>query len=189
MKDDKLLIKECVTGSRRHQTLLYNRYYVTMKKVVTKYIDCPYVAEEVINDGFVRVFKKMHLFDFNGSFEGWMRKIMFRAVVEAAENDERIEGGKRNIKKGFFRNILTNNEGQEKDDLFIVAPDQSYDYHKILESIDNILPNASSTAFRMYLQGFKHTEIANTLNITEGTSKWHIFEAKKIIKEKLFNKN
>lgn len=189
MQDDKLLIEKCISGCRRHQTILYNRYYRTMYNIVTKYIDCPHIAEEVVNDGFARAFMKIHLFRFDGSFEGWMRRIMFHAVADTIKTDDRIKDGKANLRKGFFRNVLHTSDGEERTDLFMVAPDQTYDYYKILESIDNILPIASCIAFKMFLGGFQHKEIAEKLNINEGTSKWHVSEARRIIREKLFNQN
>ena len=187
MKDDKELIQKCAEGSQRHQTILYNRYYRTMEKLIYKYIDCPTLSQEIINDGFTRIFRKITQFNFDGSFEGWMRRIMFHALSNAVKSDERVSGGKTNLRKGFHRNILYDSNNESRDDMFIIHPDLSYDYYKIVEAIDSVLPTNTAKVFKMHLEGFKHEEIAAELNISAGTSKWHVSEARSIIREKVFN--
>ena len=177
--DEVLLITKCLEGNTSAQNYLYNTFRPAMLKVVSKYIDCPFIAEEILNDGFIRVYKGLATFNFQGSFEGWMKKIMFHSVANAFERDSRIKGGKKNLK--VLVSLKNNLNLVDKTEISI-----KYDYEKILNCIEKVLPKITLIVFKMYLDGYTHTEIGKKLNISEGTSKWHIFEAKSIIKNNIF---
>ena len=104
---------------------------------------------------------------------------MFHSVANAFERDSRIKGGKKNLK--VLVSLKNNLNLVDKTEISI-----KYDYEKILNCIEKVLPKITLIVFKMYLDGYTHTEIGKKLNISEGTSKWHIFEAKSIIKNNIF---
>lgn len=186
--NEALIVKRCIEGNSSAQTYLYNKYKPAMLRLVSKYIDCPHVAEEVCNNGFVRFFLKLELYNFTGSLEGWLKRIMFHSVSDAVDSDDRIKGGKKNLRRSFGRNILYDNEGNERSlPELSVMPDMKHDYKQLLNLLDTALTPSTSMAFKMYLEGLTHMQIATHMGITEGTSKWHISNAKQILKTKVTN--
>jgi len=188
MEQEIELINGCKNGCKKSQTLFYNRYYKTMFRMVNRYIECPFVAEEITNNGFIRAFKKLDSFTFQGSLEGWLRKIVYHAVCEAVKVDERIIGGKKNLKKGFRKNIAYLPDGTERDHVYgSIEPNINIDYKIIQTEIQKVLPKQTLSAFTLHINGYMHREIGSMIGCTEGTVKWHVSEAKKLIREKLFN--
>ena len=188
MEQEIELINGCKNGCRRSQNLFYNKYYKTMYRMVNRYIECPFVAEEVTNDGFIRAFKKMDSFNFKGSVEGWLRKIVFHAISDAVKVDERIKGSDKNLRTGLIKNVAYYADGEERIDVYgSVEPKIDADYKLIQKGIETLLTKQTLSAFRLHINGYIHKEIGSMIGCTEGTVKWHISEAKKLIREKLFN--
>ena len=76
------LIRGCSRNERGAQEAMYKQFYGRMMGVVRRYIDYPEQAEEVLNNGFLRAFQKIDQYTYKGSFEGWLRKIVFHAVAD-----------------------------------------------------------------------------------------------------------
>lgn len=188
MKTDELymVISGCIAGDRRHQEVLYKTYYKSMMSLVKRYIECPFIAQEVLNDGFLTIFKKIDKYTYKGSFEGWMRKIMFHAVANAVKSDKRITTfAKRS--KGIFKERTLEAKIDKTDGYEImVCEPASYDnnrleYRDMINAIGK-LPRVTAKVFRLYIDGYKHNEIAEILKMSEGTSKWHVNQARTFIK-------
>lgn len=175
------LISGCKKSDRKAQLHLYTKYRGIMMSLVCRYIDCPFISEEVMNDGFVRIFQKIDLFESKGSFEGWMKKLMSHAVADAVKTDDRIISKER---KGFGRRV-DSAENNLPNEMKVKWQDRLG--HDELILAVNRLPSTTCKAFKLYLQGYKHMEIGKLLGISEGTSKWHINEARKLLKP-LINK-
>ena len=129
------------------------------------------LAMEIVNTGFLRVFKKLHTFQFSGSLEGWIRKIVYHSIADHF---------KKKSSKIYFLEIEKGDQPKENHVLEgLYAED-------ILKSIDK-LPAATRRVFILYaIEGYKHQEIASELGISVGTSKWHLAEARKKLKNILF---
>ena len=76
------MIRGCSRNERGAQEAMYKQFYGRMMGVVRRYIDYPEQAEEVLNNGFLRAFQKIEQYTYKGSFEGWLRKIVFHAVAD-----------------------------------------------------------------------------------------------------------
>lgn len=119
----------------------------------------------VVNNGFLKVFRKLDRYSFTGSFEGWIHRIVYRSIAN------------------YYRSEST----QIRSNTLFVEFDQKADEHLLDElyfedllGLAKQLPPATYKVFLLYLvEGFKHKEIAAQLGISVGTSKWHLAEAKK----------
>lgn len=164
------LIEGCIRNERSAQEKVYKLFYPRMMALVKRYIDQDMQAEEVLNNGFLRAFQKVEQYTFQGSFEGWLRKIVFHAVSDYV---------KQNIK--YNEKVVL----VEKDQLIHKDHADRLYYNELLQLVQT-LPGATRTVFNMYvMEGFSHKEIGKTLGISEGTSKWHLSEGRRILKDKI----
>lgn len=164
------LIQGCIRNERSAQEKLYHLFYPRMMGVVRRYIDQEMQAEEVLNNGFLRAFQKIEQYTFQGSFEGWLRKIVFHAVSDYVKQNAR-----------YNEKIMLAEKDQyvHKD-----HADRMY-YNQLLELVQS-LPDATRAVFNMYvMEGFSHKEIGKLLSISEGTSKWHLSEGRRMLKDKI----
>ena len=165
-----LLIQGCVKNERAAQERVYTLFYGRMMALVRRYIDQPEQAEEVLNNGFLRAFKKIHQYTFSGAFEGWLRKIVFHAVSDYVRENVRYKE----------HTVL------DAKDEYVHRDDADRLYYNDLLKLVHELPQATRTVFNLFvLEGFSHKEISKLLSISEGTSKWHISEARKSLKKKI----
>lgn len=164
------LIQGCIRNERSAQEKLYRLFYPKMMALVRRYIDHEEQAEEVLNNGYLRAFQKIKQYNFQGSFEGWIRKIVFHAVADYV---------KQNAKYSSQILLIEKDELVHKD-----HADKMY-YDELVQLVQG-LPDATRTVFNMYvMEGFTHKEIGNILGISEGTSKWHLSEGRRVLKEKI----
>ncbi len=164
------LIRGCIRNERSAQEKMYKMFYPKMMSLVKRYIDHEMQAEEVLNNGFLRAFQKVEQYTFQGSFEGWLRKIVFHAVSDYV---------KQNMKYSEKVVLVEKDQYIHKD-----HADRLY-YNELMELVQS-LPNSTRAVFNMYvMEGFAHKEIGKMLGISEGTSKWHLSEGRRILKEKI----
>lgn len=164
------LIQGCIRNERSAQEKLYRLFYPRMMALVKRYIDHDEQAEEVINNGFLRAFQKISQYTFQGSFEGWLRKIVFHAVSDYVKQHMKYNE----------KTVLV-----EKDALIHKDHADRLYYNELLELVQS-LPGATRTVFNLYvMEGFPHKEIGKMLGISEGTSKWHLSEGRRMLKEKI----
>lgn len=166
------LVEGCVANNRVCQEKIYKQLYPKMMAMVRRYVnyDQYQTAEEILNNGFLKVFQKIETFKFEGSFEGWVRKIVFHSMADYIRQNVKYK----------TKIVLV-----EKDSILENNINAKLSYDELLKLVQ-LLPATSKIVFNMYaIEGFTHREIAEQLNISEGTSKWHLFEARKILKQKL----
>lgn len=164
------LINGCKRNERSSQERLYKLFYTRMMALVRRYIDDEMQAEEVLNNGYLRAFQKIGQYNFQGSFEGWLRRVVFHAVSDYVRS---------NAKYSNHVVLVEKEEYIHKD-----YAERLY-YNELLEMVQS-LPIATRAVFNMYvLDGYTHKDIGKALGISEGTSKWHLSEGRKILKEKI----
>lgn len=172
VKTDELqeLIEGCSRNDRGAQGKLYNLFYPRMMGMVRRYFPEMSQAEEILNNGFLRAFQKIDSYAFKGSFEGWLRRIVFHAVADYASS---------NVK--YKENILL----IEKDELIHKDHANRLYFNDLMDLVQE-LPVATRTVFNMFvMDDMPHKKIAQALGISEGTSKWHVSEARRMLKEKI----
>lgn len=166
------IIQGCVQQNRVAQEKLYKLLYPKMMSMVRRYInhDKYQLAEEIMNNGFLKVLQKIESYKYEGSFEGWVRRVIFHSLSDYI---------RQNIKY-MEKTVLV-----EKDVVLEINTASNFAYNDIIKLVQ-ALPETCRAVFNMYaMEGFSHKEIAEQLNISEGTSKWHLFEARKQLKIKL----
>ena len=163
------LIKGCLAGNRRMQEELYNRFSPRMYAVCLRYAGNAEEAEDILQEGFVKIFKKLDSFRSEGSFEGWVRRIFVNTSIEHFRRKRYlmpVTEKEENTLEGKYTSVL--DELGEKD---------------ILALIQELSPGYR-TVFNMYVvEGYTHKEIADMLGISEGTSKSQLSRAKVILQE------
>lgn len=167
-------IPACRRNDRQAQEKLYRHYFDAMVRLVRRYTQDEDTIISIVNDGFLRVFQKMDKYDFTGSFEGWVRTIVFHALSDHFKQ-----------KRNQFKVVplLEKSETSKNSAL------QDLYYEDLIVALKRV-PDMSRRVFEMYaIQGYKHLEIADALSISEGTSKWHVSNARKVIKDFLKRRN
>jgi len=169
-KNEAQLIKKASQNHREAQHALYELHAPKMLSVCRFFINDVQFAEEVMLNGFFKVFTKLKHFKNEGSFEGWIRRIMVRESISFLRQQKNIEFATEDME---IHDSKSNNIKSQMD----VA--------EIQQLIDN-LPEGYRMVFVMYaIEGYKHSEIAELLNINEGTSKSQLFKARKLLQQQL----
>jgi len=171
---EKELVDGCIRNDRRCQEMLYRKYFSRMMSMVFRYTDDRETAMEIVNNGFLRVFKKLDTFAFKGSLEGWIRKLVYHCLSEYYKKHSKY------LQFLVFEEKEERIEEQSLSNLYV---------EDILRMVDE-LPPATAEVFRLYaIQGFSHMEISKQVNISIGTSKWHLSTARKQLQTLIVNNN
>lgn len=173
-KNERQLIKKAIEGNQEAQKVLYTKHAPKMLSVCRQYIKDIHFAEDVMIQGFVKMFKHLDTFKFQGSFEGWLRRIMIRESISF-------------LRKQQF--VVYDNEVFENNQSNLSEMVSNLDTEHIQSLIDS-LPQGYKMVFVLYtIEGYKHQEIAEMLGITESTSKSQLFKARKMLQEQLQKQN
>ena len=168
--DEKQLIKACINNDSKAQRLLYEKYDARFFAVCKRYFTDIQQAEDALVKGFLKIFQNLENYSFEGSFEGWMRRIMINECLMELRKNKIFH---LNV-DDYSTTISSNQEASqqiEEDDVM-----------KLL----NYLPDGCRLVFTLFvIEGYKHKEIAENLGITEGTSKSQLNLAKTKLKEML----
>lgn len=172
-KQAEKLVKGCINNNHTAQEALYKLFHADMLRVCYSYLPDKELAKEAFNTGFLKAFQSIKNFDIEkGELGGWIRKIMIYTAIDLCRKELKF-------------NVKSLDEW-DSDDYFISpsALEKLY-FEDILKNI-RTLPFATQTVFNLsVLDGFTHKEISEQLNISEGTSRWHLAEAKRKLRELL----
>jgi RNA polymerase sigma factor (sigma-70 family) len=163
------LISGCIEGNRRMQEELYRRFSPRMYAVCLRYAINSEEAEDILQEGFIKIFKKLGTYRGDGSFEGWIRRIFVNTAIEHFRRRKYLQPvteKEENTIEGKYLSVL--DDLAEKD---------------ILELVRQLSPGYR-TVFNMYVvEGYTHKEIGDMLGISEGTSKSQLSRAKVILQD------
>ncbi|WP_018616479.1 RNA polymerase sigma factor [Segetibacter koreensis] len=172
---EKSLIENCINGNRKSQKALYDMFSPKMFAICLRYAKNQTDAEDILQDGFVKLFNNLYKFRGEGSFEGWVRRIFVNTAIEHLRRN--------NIKfaeSDGFENAIADKQKSALDCL----------YEKDLLKISMNLSEGYRTVFHLYaVEGYSHKEIAIKLGITESTSKSQFSRAKAILRDVLQNRS
>ena len=172
LTDHQTLLKSCMAGDRTSQAALYTMYAPKMLGTCLWYAKNKEEAEEILQDGFIRVFRFIHQFSGKGSFEGWIRKIMVNAALQKHRKNNPLM-----IVSPLERSII---EIPEFPDILEKLASKD-----LLKMVQNLPPSYRIVFTLHVLEGMKHREIAQLLGISEGTSKSNLFDARNLLKKAL----
>ena len=169
MDINRSILERCRSNDRKAQQALYAIYAPAMYGVCLRYYPNAEVARDILQDGFIKVFEKIRSFRFEGSFEGWIRRIMVNTALE------------HHRRKGDGREVEINEESMDGQELETLDAD-----YQLLLSVVASLPQQYRLVFNLYaIEGYSHAEIGTLLNISESTSKSNYSRARTILREKV----
>lgn len=169
---EKQLIKRCQQGDGKALKYLYERYSDKMLGVCYRYVNDRDTARDLLHDGFVTVFTKVSEFRGEGSFEGWMRRVFVNTTL------------------GYLRKNANLHDPRQVDDMYDLRGDEvsvleRMSAEDLLGAIGQ-LPEGYRTVLNLYaVEGYSHKEIAELLNISEGTSRSQYARAKACLQKNL----
>jgi RNA polymerase sigma-70 factor (ECF subfamily) len=173
LSEIKNIINGCLKGNRRDQELLYRRHAAKLFAVSLQYSGNDEEARDILQEGFIKIFENLVHYKHEGSFEGWMRRIVVNTALE-----------KYRSKHNLYR-VDDIDQIPEQD----AAPDN--DDYAGLEATDLLeiireLPPKYRMVFNLYaIEGYSHREISNMVNISEGTSKSNLSRARIILQRRV----
>ena len=172
INNDTQLIKQSLQNNRQAQKLLYEKFSPKMLSLCAYYIKDLHQSEEVMLNGFLKVFTKLKQYENKGSFEGWIRKIMvFECISYLRKKHQLIFTDKIELYETNIENEV---------ELTIAVED--------LHNHINALPEGCKIVFNMYvIEGYKHAEIAEILNVSIGTTKTQLYRARKALQEMIIS--
>jgi RNA polymerase sigma-70 factor (ECF subfamily) len=163
------LIKGCIEGNPEMQKLLYDQFSSKMYGVCLRYAENTEDASDVMQEGFIKVYKSLPKFRGEGSFEGWIRRIFINTSIEHF---------RRKVKLYNVTEVQENTiEDTELDAL------DSLETKDILKIVNELSPGYKQVFNMHVIEGYSHKEIADVLGITEGTSKSQLARAKGVLKK------
>jgi RNA polymerase sigma factor (sigma-70 family) len=170
--DEALLVSECIKGNARAQRELFDKFARKMMSVCLRYSKNTEQAEDVLQDGFVKVFFKLKDYKGEGSLEGWVRRIIVNTALDQIRKDLKF----------------SNNSSFDDVDYKINYNDFTFEklVAEDLMKMVQAMPNGYKMIFNLFaIEGYSHAEIADTLGISENTSKSQYSRARAYLKERL----
>lgn len=167
----KQIIDGCLRNERKQQQALFKHFYGKMFVVCQRYFTDRDTAQEVLQEGFIKLFEKLNKFDYNGSFEGWVRRIFVNNCIDyirKTKNNPFLTDNDNDFKLGGENKLEEQEMLQEIDFKAEIA----------LKAVQELSP-AYRSVFNLYVfEDLSHKEIAQLLGISEGTSKSNLAKAK-----------
>lgn len=167
------IIKRCKEGNRKAQSDLYHLFASKMYGVCLRYTKDTSEAEDILQEGFIRVFTKMDQYGNKGSFEGWIRRIMVNTALEKFRKSNHL----------YPVEDMKSFEAMEWSE-DTISGISANDLMKIIQE----LPPRYRMVFNLYaIEGYSHQEIGDMMNISEGTSKSNLSRARIILQKKVID--
>ena len=174
LKNDQALIKGCAENDRIAQNQLYTIYAAQMMSVCLLNARTREDAQDILQEGFVQVFKCIKQFKFKGPLEAWIKKIFINCALQKLRE-----------KENSYLFIEIDNATELYNRSYTIT--EQIDLKILIKCIQG-LPLISRLVFNLYVfEGLKHKEIAQILEISEGTSKSNLFDARNNLKKQLQN--
>ena len=171
---DHDLIEGCLKGDRKMQHELYKRFAPKMYGVCLRYASNAEEAEDILQEGFIKVYNKIGSFRREGSFEGWIRRIFVNTAIEQ-------------FRKKVYLQPITEIEEDTVEGKYLSVLDRLSE-KDIIQLIQQLSPGYR-TVFNMYVvEGYTHKQISEMLGISEGTSKSQLSRAKMILQEERYER-
>ena len=170
------IIAGCRKKNRAIQEHLYKMYYSMFLKVCARYAKNMQDAEQLLNDGFLKIFTQIDKYGSTGSFEGWMKRVVVNTCLDYLRSTYLKEEMTMHVNaiQPEETNLSVTNEGMKQ-----------IEFRELLSMIQ-ILPSMTRTVFNMFVfEGFNHKEISEQLDISEGTSHWHVHQARNMLQKKI----
>jgi RNA polymerase sigma factor (sigma-70 family) len=174
------IIKGCLKNDRASQKALYEAFYGKMLGVCLRYSKGGDEAKDILQEGFLKVFNSLRNFNGTGAFEGWVRRIMVNTAIDHLRKNRQDY---LIVSTVHANEKLVNTPEEINDDDLVLQIDKE----EILKAIQELTP-AYRTVFNLYVvEEYTHKEIAEMLDISEGTSKSNLSKAKFNLRKNLMH--
>lgn len=165
------IIQGCIKANRDSQKQLYKLYYGFAMSICMRYSTHYTEAEEIVNDGFLKIFKKIDAFEpsyqsCEASFVGWIKKIFIHTAIDNYRKNN----------KSYTIPILDDSHLEISENS--ASPIDNMSYKEIIELVQKLSPTYRTVFNLFVLDGYKHEEISKQLNISVGTSKSNLAKAR-----------
>jgi len=177
---DDAIIEGCASGKRSAQNALYRKYAAVMMAVCLRYAQNHDEAEDILQEAFLKIFQNIGSYRKEGSFEGWMKRIMINHALNYYRKSRKLP---------YLEDIGSINETEimEKEDQPAMHAPVSAEK---LTALIQMLPPGYRMVFNMYVfEEYSHKEISAELNISENTSKTQLLKARRMLRKKLTELN
>lgn len=177
MNIEERLIRQCIQGDRKAQLRLYDQCYSYMMSICIRYCKDKHEAGSRLNLSFLKVLQNLEQFDQSGSFKAWISKITLRSIIDEFRAQQ----------KHYKQHVYYGQPSQDIDwpEEEVIHTTSDIDLDHIMSVINRLSPMDKQVFNLFAIDGYGHKEIAAMLNISEGTSKWHVHEARKKVREAL----
>ena len=171
---DEELYNNLIKKDKKAQLLFYKNCFSTMMNVAYRYKNNKDDAAILVNESFLKVLDNITSYNFDKPLDAWIRRITINTAIDDFRKHKNYFNQTENIDEITVENNTTQTES-------IADALQTEHIHLLLK---NLLPKATQIVFYLYaIDGFSHIDIANQLNISQETSKWHVKYARKILRE------
>lgn len=175
---DAELIAGCIDNDRRCQNALYKKYFPLMSNIALRYSANQDEAIHRLNSGYLKVLQNIHKYDSNFAFATFIRTILINHMIDEHRKDKKSRVNEEWSEQHETINGYAHNQGEAR-----------LEEQDLLDML-NILPEMSKKVFNLFvIDGYTHQQIGELLEMSEGTSKWHVSDARKRLKEQLFKKH
>ncbi|MDN5202367.1 sigma-70 family RNA polymerase sigma factor [Fulvivirgaceae bacterium BMA10] len=168
-KDLYKLLDSCRKGNRNSQDRLYKEYYAYSMGVCLRYSRSREEAVEILNDGFVKIFTRLDKYSKGLPFKGWVRKVMINSAIDYFRRNEK-----------HYHSLDISHAQYESSSETVLG---QLTEQEIIEAIQSLAPSYRMVFNLHIIEGYKHEEIANQLNISVGTSKSNLAVARSKLKK------
>lgn len=170
--NEQTLIQKCIEGNAKAQKALFDKFAPKMMTVCLRYVSNRMEADDVIQDGFIKLFHNLPNYRFEGSFDGWVRRIFVNTALD------HIKRNKNSLFEVSVDEIQINVSSE-------YSPSAALQENDLLKMVQN-LPTGYRTVFNLYaIEGYSHKEIGEMLQISENTSKSQYSRAKLFLQSQL----
>lgn len=172
LKNEKEIIEGCLKNNMKAQKMLYQAYASLFLGICMRYAKDKQEAEDVLQEGFLKIFKRIDQFTGVGSFEGWMKRIIVNtAITNFRQNQKR------------YNQVVIEQIPEEETE--VSAEDFEYTHEELLKVIQSLPPGYRMVFNLFAIEGYPHKEIADQLGIDVTTSKSQYSRARKLLQKKL----
>jgi RNA polymerase sigma factor (sigma-70 family) len=172
------IIQACIKGDRRAQNALYKMYFPLMSSICLRYTKDKDEAIQKLNSGYFKILKNIAQYDKRFAFATFARRIMVNHLIDEFRKEKR------------YLSIIEFKDSNELEETAAYNQAELDFDAKYLLDLLKTLPELTQKVFNLYaIDGYKHKEIAELLKMSEGTSKWHVSDARKKLKELLDKQN
>ena len=180
-KPDKDILKACIKGNRKAQFVFYKWCFAVLMPICLRYRNNQQDAGSILNEGFFKILENLEKFDGKAPIEAWIKRIMINLLIDDFRKTRKYQQNIQSIEPEHFE-FLSNGVDFNEIELAIEAEE--------LRAMVTGLPEMAAQVFNLYaIDGYQHKEIGDLLGISEGTSKWHLNQARKRLSAMLLERS